>query len=44
MSGGKLSSENSGIRKYTRNSSIRMTAVYGNDIEYDYKIKTDQMI
>ena len=41
LSGGRLDSSDSGIRKYTPNSSLRHSAVYGDVIEYSYLFQTD---
>ena len=42
LSGGNLSSGDDGIRKYSPNSQIRHSAVYGNSLEYSYLFNTDK--
>jgi len=42
LSGGRLDSSGSGIRRYTPNSSLRHSAVYGEVLEYSYVFKTDR--
>ena len=42
LSGGEFNSQMLGIRAFKPNSLLRNVALYGNEIEYDYKFKTDQ--
>jgi len=42
LSGGRLDSSGSGIRRYTPNSSLRHSAVFGDVLEYSYVFKTDR--
>ncbi|QPN65595.1 hypothetical protein [Synechococcus sp. CBW1006] len=42
LSGGRLDSSGSGIRRYTPNSYLRHSAVYGDVLEYSYGFKTDR--
>lgn len=42
LSGGRLDSSHLGIRRYTPNSHLRQSAVYGNTLEYTYTFKTDK--
>ncbi len=42
LSGGEFNSQMLGIRTFKPNSLLRNVGLYGNEIEYDYKFKTDQ--
>ena len=42
LSGGQLFTSDHGIRQYTPNSSLRHSAVYGDNIQYSYTFKTDR--
>ena len=41
LSGGEFNSREIGIRHYSKNSELRQAAIYDNEIEYNYKFKTD---
>lgn len=42
LSGGGISTSSNKVRHYTPNSNIRVSAIYGDTIEYDYTFKTDE--
>ncbi len=42
LSGGRLDTSDLGIKRYTPNSSILTSAVYGDVLEYSYEFKTDE--
>ena len=41
LSGGTLETSSEGVRKYTPNSNLQHSAVYGNAIAYRYEFNTD---
>lgn len=42
LSGGRISTSPDMVRHYTPNSNIRISAIYGDTIEYDYSFTTDE--
>ena len=42
LSGGNLNTKDSGIRSYSPNSLMRISAVYGKNLEFSYEFKTDK--
>ena len=42
LSGGRFNSQGIGIRHYSENSELRQTTIVDEEIEFDYKFKTDE--